>query len=251
MEHLIDTAWRIYRSAVQSGNNFVVQPSIPILFFGDSERYFDSDLKIVTVALNPSRLEFPDDDRFLRFPAAGERYDRLKEGERHPEYVEALNDYFRVNPYGSWFDSYEKILEGMGASYYDDAENTALHTDLFSPLATDPTWSRLGKFRDELIDEGLGLWHDLMLALTPDLIIISVAEKYLEHIQFTQLGDCHLAYTVERKNPFQVCAFELRLVLGDSTTMVFGRAANKPFGTVSHKDKRKIGAALRRQLDGR
>ena len=46
-------------------------------------------------------------------------------------------------------------------------------------------------------------------------------------------------------------ASELEIVPGNTTTMVFGRAAEKPFGTVSHKDKRKIGAALRRLLDAR
>ena len=42
MERLIGHAWRLYRSAEESGNGTVVRPSIPILFFGDYERYLAS-----------------------------------------------------------------------------------------------------------------------------------------------------------------------------------------------------------------
>jgi len=50
----------------------IVRPSMPILFFGDSRRYECSTLKVITVGLNPSKLEFPNNDPFRRFPAARE-----------------------------------------------------------------------------------------------------------------------------------------------------------------------------------
>jgi hypothetical protein len=37
----------------------------PILWFGDSVAYSNSDVRVVTVGLNPSRVEFPEGDRFF------------------------------------------------------------------------------------------------------------------------------------------------------------------------------------------
>jgi hypothetical protein len=48
--------------------DFVVDPAIPILFFGNSNRYFKSPLRVITVGKNPSNEEFPKDDPFSRFP---------------------------------------------------------------------------------------------------------------------------------------------------------------------------------------
>src|ERR1700674_3514038 len=62
---LIREAWQVYRQFADQP--FLVKPSIPILFFGDSNRYFSSELKVITVGLNPSRIEFPEKDRFSRF----------------------------------------------------------------------------------------------------------------------------------------------------------------------------------------
>ena len=36
-----------------------VSPSMPVLYFGDLEKYRQSPLRVVTAALNPSRVEFP------------------------------------------------------------------------------------------------------------------------------------------------------------------------------------------------
>jgi hypothetical protein len=51
-----------------------------------------------------------------------------------------MNRYFREEPYSAWFrPSFEEFLLGMGASFYGSAASTARHTDLCSPIATDPT----------------------------------------------------------------------------------------------------------------
>ena len=39
----------------------VLRNVVPILWFGDMDAYWESEKKIVTVAVNPSKLEFPDD----------------------------------------------------------------------------------------------------------------------------------------------------------------------------------------------
>lgn len=64
---LIDAAWTVYATP---DDGCVVRPSIPILYFGDADRYARSPLKVATVALNPSHHEFPAADRFARFPLA-------------------------------------------------------------------------------------------------------------------------------------------------------------------------------------
>jgi len=52
MRELAAASWDLYREAIQLGTRAMVRPSIPILFFGDDERYAASALKVVTVGLN-------------------------------------------------------------------------------------------------------------------------------------------------------------------------------------------------------
>jgi hypothetical protein len=136
-----------------------VKSFIPILFFGDSSKYFSSKLKVITLGLNPSKKEFPDDE-FLRFSSARKIYPRILEGACYDEYLSALNGYFgpTSHPYKGWFNSYEHVLSGLDCSYYGTVSNTALHTDLCSPLATDPTWSNLEREKqNELMQRGYPL----------------------------------------------------------------------------------------------
>lgn len=51
------------------GEPFVVEPSIPILYFGDLRSYEDSSPRVVTVALNPSRKEFPERGSLHEIPS--------------------------------------------------------------------------------------------------------------------------------------------------------------------------------------
>lgn len=249
MKELVEEAWAIYQQSIENGVAVVVSPSIPILFFGDYERYFDSKVRVITVGLNPSKAEFPDSDRFARFPAAGYA-DSLPP--QAPDYLRALANYFREQPYDTWFKpAFEELLQGMGASYYDGAGNTALHTDICSPLATDPTWSRLGVERDVLTAEGIELWHRLVKRLEPDVILISVAREHLSKIRFDRLRDWYELYVVKRDNPFKVEVLNLEITAGKRTMLVFGKAANLPFGTVSGPHKRLIGAKVLEALNGK
>ena len=191
-------------------------------------------------------MEFPDTDRFFRFPAA--RYSGSRPPET-PRFLRALANYFREQPYDAWFKpAFKELLCGMGASHYDGAD-TALHTDICSPLATEPTWSRLRSERAVLERDGVELWHRLVQRLEPEVILISVARQHLEKIRFRHVGAWRTLYTVERDNPFLVEAIHLEVIPGKRTLLVFGQAANLPFGTVSGADKRKIGAVIAEALD--
>jgi hypothetical protein len=259
IHELIRTSWQMY--ARFERQSFLVKPSIPILFFGDSSKYFSSRLKVITLGLNPSKAEFPEADRFSRFDAARSVYPRIIEGACYDEYLQALNGYFRKppnDPYEKWFNSFEPLLKGLDCSYYGGTVNTAIHTDLCSPLATDPTWSKLPKdAQHRLFNCGTPLWHSLVKWLSPDLIVASLARAHLERIPFPQQNGRPLAYTVERtvdgrnrRRPYRVELTRLRMGNGSNTTLVFGEAANTPFGTVSNDDKERIGRALRSQIYG-
>jgi hypothetical protein len=225
--------------------SFLVRPSIPILFFGDSTKYFSSPLKIITVGLNPSKAEFPESDRFARFPqAAPSGFGHRRLNMRH--HIEAMNAYFQTHPYKQWFSSYEALLSGLDCSFYGVRTNTALHTDLCSPLATDPTWSGLVRGQQSILEAGgAPLWHALVELLSPDLILISVARRHLGKIQFRRSTPCRVIYSVDRKKRYDVEGLQLSLSPSRRALLVFGRAAQKPFGTVSNADRLKIGAFIK------
>ena len=252
LRELAARAWTLHRRAETEGLRHLVRPSIPILLFGDSSCYLRAPLKVITVALNPSRKEFPSADPFVRFPRAPRLSDT---GEMEVDaYLASLNDYFRSAPYTGWFNpSFEELLRGMGVSYYHDAKSVALHTDLCSPLATDPTWSRLDPAEREALEpEGRRLWHDLVDTLRPDIVLISVRRDHMSKIRFPSVEEGRVIYTVDgptRSRPYDVEACRRQLGSGKETLFVYGRAARTPFGSVSGADKRLIGARVLELFD--
>jgi hypothetical protein len=252
MEPLINEAWRLY---FQTSDPCVVRPSIPILYFGDLAQYAASPLKVITVALNPSHHEFPVHDRFARFrPAAG-----IAAGTPGPSaqmaYCAALDGYFLDQPYMRWFGWFEHVLLGMGASYRGGEENTALHTDLCSPLATDPTWSRLNGQQDLLAPDGMALWHRLVDHLAPDVIVISVRGQYRDQIAFADRLGWQPLVTIPRvdatKRPYRALMQRATLPGGTETLLVFGPAAQQPFATLTQEARQRVGRSVREVLDER
>ena len=126
----------------------VVKPSIPILWFGNMAEYAKSKLKIVTVGLNPSLNEFINSkgqspDVKLRFPNAPVISSVPLSALEISAYEAALNSYFDVKPYLKWFSYNEKVLSCLDASYKAGKNNRAIHIDLYTPIATNPTWGKL------------------------------------------------------------------------------------------------------------
>jgi len=152
-------------------------------------------------------------------------------------------------PYRGWFDQgFERVLNGLSASYYDGFRNTAVHTDLLSPLATDPTWGRLSnEERNRLADGGTPLWHRVIRALQPDVIVASVARAHLDRIDFPRTGPwrtIHVVDSADRQRPFATEAMRIEVAPGKDALLVFGRCTNTPFGSVTHEAKLAIGAAI-------
>ena len=173
----VERAWEAFdRSSSQPSR---VTPSVPILFFGDLDAYWTSPLRVVTVGLNPSRYEFPDGDPFRRFSLGG------GSGDREPgRYLDAMSAYFVTEPYSNWFNTFEQLLNGAGSSYYTEkAGSTALHTDICSPIATDPTWSGLERTtRVALAADRHPLWHELLKVLRPQIAVLSVADATINRL---------------------------------------------------------------------
>ena len=225
---------------------------MPILFFGDLDAYLASPFRMVTVGLNPSRKEFPADEPFQRFPPA--------EGNREPSgYLDALSAYFRTDPYSGWFNAFEPLLNGLGASYYAGAASTALHTDICSPVATDPTWNNLDKAnRAALEADGVPLWHMLLKELRPHIVAISVAKDHLKRIEFIPRTDWKIIHTFDRKadgtlrsRPYEIHGRWYN-VGGERSLFVFGTAGVKPFQLLADNQKQQAGKMLREVYrDGR
>jgi hypothetical protein len=252
MESLIDEAWRLYR---QTADPCVVRPAIPILYFGDLLHYATSPLKVITVALNPSHHEFPVHDRFARFrPAESIEASTLGRSAR-TAYRAALDSYFLDDPYMRWFGWFEHVLLGMGASYRGGEANTALHTDLCSPLATDPTWSRLNGQQAVLALDGMALWHRLVAHLAPDVIVISVARHYRDQIAFANRWGWEPLVTIPRANPakrpYQALMQRATLPGGTETLLVFGPAAQQPFATLTQEARQRVGRQVLAVLHAR
>ena len=242
------------------GRPFVVKPSIPIIYFGDEVAYRESLIKVVTVGLNPSDIEFKEGSKpystALRFPSYS------KSAGTDQDLVKALNEYFYKsnNPY-RWFDCYEPLLNGMNSSYSQKFNNTALHTDICSPIATNPTWSDLQHFEKNAlmnnspeIPGGIQLWAELIEELVPDFILMSVRREYLERYLasgYVKLIGRSIFDSLKnksngepRKRPYNIEINEILLNSGKKSRIVFGRSNIKPFMDLSDEVKKSLGSRI-------
>ena len=255
LNSLVKEAWKAFECADPS---LRVHPAMPILFFGDLEAYAASPVRVVTVGLNPSFQEFPEGSPFRRFPGCDGI--TAAEGER---YLKGLCSYFHddADPYRRWFRSYDAALRGAEASYYPgEKPSTALHTDIGSPVATNPAWSRLGEAERRALQERGGvLWSRLLEILKPQIVLLSVAREHLGHIgrHFPALSDWRRIREFRRrtsgeprKRPYPVDA-RWYAVTDDPALFVYGVPYWTPFGWLSDKQKRRVGkSALRTYVEG-
>lgn len=241
MHHLLKKAEDCQRDAPSVRQ---VSPRVPILYFGDFEGFKMSACRIVTVALNPSLAEFPEASPFQRFPSLRSYSKCYHDNFRLQK---AYNEYFKINPYRKWFGNFEMVLNGFDASFFDSCgyKNTALHTDLLSPVATNPTWSKLNKTdKDTISKRGVDLWHSLIRFLDPDILIISVAKRYLDQIRFPKLEKTVELFSVPDKVRKRVTTYPVSLSGKKHANLIYATPAQVPFGYLSHDEKRGIGACF-------
>lgn len=151
---------------------YVVKPAIPIVWFGNMEKYNKSPKKIVTIGINPSWHEFEK-----------KRFDivELECANAVNELANTLNLYFRNNPY-EWFNNFEKVLSTLDVSYYENrATNTAIHIDIYSAIATNPIWRYLSDGGKKDIQR-TDLFKKLLNLLNPDIIVFSVNKDIFKDV---------------------------------------------------------------------
>lgn len=139
--------------------SFVVKDSIPIVWFGDLNAYFTSKTRIITIGLNPSDKEFS----VVRF-------------KKKNSIEEQLNEYFKFNPYKNWFQSFETVLNTLNATYggkmaFGEYKNFAVHIDVYSAIATQPTFGKLLDYEKQLLKNNL--FAELLNFLNPEIILFS------------------------------------------------------------------------------
>jgi hypothetical protein len=230
---------------------YVVSPALPIVYFGDLQAYLSSKIKIVTVGKNPADIEFrlKDDINYS--------FIRFLNWEQEQNLQHTLGCYFEHKPYKSWFDdSYEPVLKGITASYYSENNqpNRAIHTDICSPLATKPRWSKLKEHeKSKLFTIGFELWKELINILEPDALIISVSCSCLSELKLEKEENFESFNTIkdgrQRIEPYVIKQYEYNLLNGKITKVFFGKAAQKPFGTLAHCYKELLGQKILQNIE--
>jgi len=227
----------------------VIKDLIPILWFGDMNKYLNSDNKIVTVSLNPSNNEFGNIKKGIAYTT---QY-------RFPDYdgsteslITAFNNYFKLerNPYNSWFKaSFSAILQSFDASHYDLAKNNALHTDIAIPYATDPTWTGLTNL-EKLYFEPIGqkIWHNLIEILEPDIILISASGGFQNKILFPKMHEHWEVIIQKEKYPVLFNQFKVNNKITDVIFQIQGR---KPFLNMTKEQKINIKNTLELHKNGK
>lgn len=216
--------------------------TIPIHWFGDRVAYNRSKIRIVTVGLNPSDKEFRNNNR-----------ESFNIGLRFQDYEEkgleaVYNNYFEYNPY-SWFKSFECILNGLDASYYSEKgmPNRVLHTDICSPWATDPTWSKLSiKEKNALMEDehGFEQWKQLIRQLKPDIILFSIPEEYIKKLDLENERSVFVTISNDKKGVPRKKSVVIEKGVYGRSLAIFGRTWNVPFGALGEDQKKDLGQKI-------
>lgn len=221
--------------------------TIPIDWFGDRVAYKRSKIRIVTVGLNPSDKEFRNND--------GESFniDLRFKGYQEKGLEAVYNNYFEYNPY-SWFKSFEYILNGLDASYYSKKgmPNRALHTDICSPWATDPTWSKLSiKEKNVLMEDGLGFeqWKQLIEKLEPDIILFSIPKEYIKKLDLENEPSVFVTISNDKKGARRKRPVVINKGVYGKLLAIFGRTWNVPFGALGEDQKKELGQDIKKLFE--
>ncbi|HQP38482.1 MAG TPA: hypothetical protein PLI95_25030 [Polyangiaceae bacterium] len=245
LETLIKDAWG-YASSIGATHKGLVQaPSFPVLWFGDLERWFKKPRakRILTSGVNPGPKTFCKCEEGPNWwgklthkspPELGEYSEALA---RYMEFLSERPDDFK------WFKSYNPLLEAFGTSF-SSGRDSAIHTDIFSPLATVEPWSRLSRDQQKTLSEqGLALWTRLIRILQPSVVVLSVRNDQWKTIESSlgasQIRNVFCTRSTKDGNRYPR-GRNMRIWIAEASepvamTLVVGnKLANKPFQPLDH-----------------
>lgn len=268
--NLVQQSLNHYQAALNhpSLSTFVPDCAMPVAWFGDSDAYFKSPKRIVTVGLNPKSGINPKWHINLAGAGAGVAVGHL---------YDVYDDYFigktllpSINPsqwnrdYLEWFKSLDTYLRkvtaymnnanganaGLDVSYNgallqsDDkyqTKNTMLHLDLYSTVPTNHAWSLLpNQEKHNLIQSispsGIDLFRSALAALNPDIVILGIGASngQLGHFFPPVANWGHLVHDSSNALTAARMAVDLNTYTGQSglntnAQFVWLRSSQKPF----------------------
>jgi hypothetical protein len=164
----------------------VIPGSTPVVAFGDVRK-----AAVATLGWNPSKREFLDsrgkelvgrDRRLETLSSLGETDLSVASIRTIARVFDGCNHYFQGQPY-HWFDSLEKVLRPLGASYYD---GSACHLDLIQS-ATDPIWGKVPRpYQDRLLDADLPFLRQQLAQEHVSLLLLNgagIMQAYKERLR--------------------------------------------------------------------
>ena len=251
MQLFIHNCWSHFQTIKQLP--YVVPNSIPILWFGDMNAYRRSDLRVVTVGLNPSNMEFlpkrgaTNYDVIHRFPKAtglvGKNYLSPTDIQI---YEDCMNDYFVNNLngkstwYRTWFSNNEAALHGLDASYFDsdNFKRIAIHIDLQTPVATNK-WSSLANNQKQVLQNNVGYsFSQLLNQLDPHVIITSMNRDYIKN-NFTDNNNIpceekNASFNYQKKDvQGRTYTYIRAFRLNSGRLLIWGNNGNTPFARLN------------------
>lgn len=229
---------------------------MPIPYFGNIRAFMQlpRNRRIITVAANPNKNTQPS----LVMVQARLNADQTEE---------RLSGYFVQRRIGAprwrgWFSNYENILNGLEMSYWSE-DYPALHTDMYSPIATDPTWGDLGPEDKEYFKQaGIPIFFELLSLLDPRLIIVSLARGAMDDLHnrlADSWGERRMMDTLctfeeygngdPRDPPFEVHWKTFTKKGGEKISVVSGASMRgRPFGSISSEQRQRIGEFCKQRL---
>lgn len=163
----------------------IITWSCPVPSFGDL-----SHSRLATLGLNPSNREFVDGSgNELEGPAR--RFHTLKSlglvrwSDANAQHLRLIANscraYFSANPYNAWFNRLERIISGVGVSYYG-THARACHLDLI-PYATAHKWTELTYQQRSSLLAVAGNSLGLLLRGSPIKVVVLNGKTVVEQFQ--------------------------------------------------------------------
>ena len=214
---------------------------VPILFFGDVDKYFSQRIKILTVGQNPSKDEFPEGfERFENFSYFINKTN-LSENEAD-QYLLMLQNYFYNKPYLRWFSQFKWYLEQFSGSY----QNGTIHIDLHSTLATSPTWGGLTAEEQNIVSQKT-VFRNLFDFFNPDIILCNFNLDLLnEIITFDHRIEDTITYgkKIPRTKIIEAGRCGKQIFIGNTS-------GTSPFAYINKESREKFFSRLRQNYDNK